>query len=75
MAQTTLAVLSHPHFPQVFTRAIEHEVTRGLATCCYETPESRGGACDAVPCKQSATVHHLESEQQYCLDHFRKVNQ
>ena len=46
-----------------------------LSFCCHESPESTVGACDGgFPCRQRATVHHLESEQEYCLRHFQEVD-
>lgn len=82
MAHSTLAVLSAPDFPQILRNAIDRAVTRTLRqvdeshldTCAFVSSESRVGACDAQPCNQTATVHHLESEQEYCLGHFMGVS-
>ncbi len=82
MAAHDLTVLRSPDFPQVLRDAIDRAVTRVcqaqdesyLSCCSYESPESRYGACDAVPCIRKATVHHLESEQEFCLDHFQEVS-
>jgi hypothetical protein len=79
VAHSTLPSLSHPQFPQIFSSAIDHLVARiavkpQLGTCCYETPESRRGACDATPCRSLATVHHLATEQEFCARHFAEVN-
>lgn len=63
MARNTLAV-RFPHFPEASSRAIGHEVANALAICCYESPKSCRVDRDSVPCKQPATVHHLESEQE-----------
>ena len=81
MAAPNLSVLRSPDFPQILRLAIDRAVTRVLAVadesqlacCSYESPESRYGACDGLPCIQKATVHSLKFEQDYCLDHFRAV--
>ena len=81
MAAQHHTALSLPNFPQVFTQLMDREVTRvsqlvtqaHLGCCDYETPESHWGACDGIPCIEKATVHHLASEREFCLDHFRKV--
>ncbi len=35
----------------------------------YNIPECEG--VDGFDCHQPAVVHHLASEQDFCLDHFR----
>jgi len=85
MAAHDLTVLSHPNFPQVLDAAIDHALGRmvervlarhmpELGCCQYESPESYGGACDSEPCRALATVHHLASEQEFCLAHFLEVS-
>lgn len=81
MAHSTLAVLSAPDFPQILRLAIDRAVSRTLQqvdeshldVCAHVSGESRIGACDSLPCNQPATVHHLESEVEYCEFHFRSV--
>ena len=81
MAHSILSVVSSPDFPQLLRSAIDRAVTRtleriaesNLSCCSYESPESRVGACDGLPCVQKATVHHLQAEQEYCLRHFEEV--
>jgi hypothetical protein len=80
MAAQHLNVFSSPNFPQILMDAIDRAVSRviavsdqaHLACCSYESPESRIGACDGMPCIQKATVYHLESGRELCLTHFRK---
>lgn len=84
MAHPTLPVLSLPGFPQVFSRVIDQQIKsvdrtllgrrQLLTTCDYNTPESSWGACDGYPCGSMATVHHLESGQEFCPKHFRAVS-
>lgn len=78
MAHSSLPVFFHPQFPQVFDRALMFEVRRVeklLGLCCWESPESSRGACDGgFPCQEQATVHHLESDNEFCLSHFREVS-
>ncbi len=65
MASDTLPVFSHPHFPQVFTAAIDAEicrVERVLGSCCYS---NRWASC-----QQKAVVSDLETGCGYCLMHF-----
>jgi len=71
MASTTL-----PNFHS-FARSFERfmRIGRGcterLAQCSWCSPESTPGACDGgYPCQSLATVHDLEDDQAYCLDHF-----
>lgn len=77
MAHSTLPVLSHLSFPQVAVRAFTFEVRRVeqvLGLCAWQSPESSRGACDGgFPCQESATVHHLGTDAEYCLSHFREV--
>jgi hypothetical protein len=82
VAHSILNALSLSEFPQALAQAIDRTVTRTLQTideshldcCSYVSPESRWGACDSIPCNQSATVHHLEFEREFCADHFRSVS-
>ena len=82
MAVQHLTVLHSPEFPQVFSGALDQLQSRvervvresQLSPCCYESPESRPGAADSLPCSQTATVHHLASEQEFCAKHFREVS-
>ena len=87
MAQSNLAVLPSPHFPQI-TRLdntllqLESRVDRVLLahnapvleSCEYESPETFLGACDGLPCAATATVFDQESESEYCLRHFMEVS-
>lgn len=41
--------------------------------CDFEEPEDYPGACNAYPCCQLATVHHLATEQDVCLAHFNRL--
>lgn len=45
-----------------------------LGTCDYQTPETSWGACDGQPCLESATVHDLATDREYCVGHFREVS-
>jgi hypothetical protein len=73
MAAQHLTALASPEFPQVldvcFSR-LQDQVERVMA-------QSYLSECDFEDrygdCRQRATVHHLESEKEYCADHFRKV--
>ena len=77
MAAQHLTVLTHPEFPQVLDGSLsrlDQMVTRVLAKtavtyllgqCNFEDEY-----CD---CREPATVHHLESEQEFCLRHFQAV--
>jgi hypothetical protein len=79
---STLAVLSSLDFPQVLASAIDRQVTRTLNLYAeshlngssYESPESLYGARDGLSYIAKATVHHLELEQDLCLEHFREVS-
>lgn len=77
MASETLPVLTHSSFPQVFTQAMMPRIRRVesvLGLCCWESPESSNGAADGgFPCHETAVVHHLSSDQPFCLSHFREV--
>jgi hypothetical protein len=82
MSAKTLPVLTHPAFPQVFAQALSAEVNRvafpappqiQLSTCCYESPESRWGACDGQVCLQPATVHDVATEQDFCFRHWKEA--
>ena len=73
MAAQHLTVFTHPAFPQVFEDAISYEVRRvsrivdhALGVCDFADEH-----CD---CRAKATVHHLASEQEFCLRHFQEVN-
>ena len=79
MSQSTLAVLAHPEFPQIYAAAIDEAIAcvdRVLSRyktptqlCEYESAESAPGACDSLPCFADATVFHLADEREYCLKH------
>ena len=82
MAPATLAVLTHPEFPQVFSALIDREILyvnrivdeSHLFPCCYESPESAKGLCDGgEPCVQPGVVHDLVSQQPYCALHFYRT--
>jgi hypothetical protein len=78
MAHSTLPSLTHPSFPQVFEAATAQLVDRltvpQISICCYESPESRWGACDGgIPCNQPAVVVDVATELEYCARHARKV--
>ncbi|HZW05371.1 MAG TPA: hypothetical protein VFF58_00555 [Candidatus Nitrosotalea sp.] len=78
MAHSTLAVLSSPDFPQAFAAALDRELAQierlvlraearvHLTRCFWEDQH-----CD---CRELATVHHLASEQEFCLRHFQEVS-
>ena len=40
----------------------------------YESPESKYGACDGVPCGAKATVYDTQTGLEYCAKHFREVS-
>jgi hypothetical protein len=71
MAAETLPVLSHPSFPQVFTAAMDWETSRILAAIRLHCCDFEDEYCD---CRDLATVHHLASEQDFCLRHFEAVS-
>ena len=75
MAAQHLTILSTPNFPQVLDRALaqlDRLVVRTvslhflLSQCDFEDEH-----CD---CRAQATVHHLESEKEYCVRHFQAVS-
>ena len=77
MAHSTLSVLAHPRFPQQFEAAFQQFVTRirreVLGSCCHEIRVSHGSTGEfdeSFPCRNLATVHHLDSDQEYCAKHF-----
>lgn len=79
MARINLAVLAPGSFPQIhsFTPLISL-VDRALAAhsltefCCYESPESRAGACDGgEPCGDPAS--EVIDGQPFCPKHARKA--
>jgi hypothetical protein len=76
VAHTTLAVLSCPAFPQAVIDAALDRILAipKLGTCCYESPETSWGAGDGVPCTQTAIVHDLASELEFCAAHFARVS-
>ena len=59
------AVLSHPSLQPFFAQAIQRLVKQILGECDYES--------EYCSCREAAVVIHLESDQGYCLKHFRKV--
>jgi len=80
MAAQNLTTLTRSEFPQVLAQALNQEVTRvnrvveaHLSICCYVSAESRWRACDAVECRQIATIHDIATEQEYCAAHYRDV--
>jgi hypothetical protein len=60
-----------PTFPQL-SDVLDAAEAR-LGECDWNDPESRYGACDGGSCHQDAVVHHLQSELEYCLQHFQKA--
>jgi hypothetical protein len=74
MAAEHLTVLSSQKFPQAFEDAIDFEVRRvsrivelaQLGQCDFEDEH-----CD---CRQKATVHHLESQLEFCSQHFNSID-
>jgi hypothetical protein len=78
MAHSTLPVLSHPDFPQVLFDALASELRRvqtTLGLCAWQSPETSYGACNGgFPCQELATVHHLATDEEFCLSHFREVD-
>lgn len=78
MAEPHLTALSSPEFPQVLTSSLEQQISRTLAIVdeALDTRPDfiRCDFCDEhVDCKRVATVHHLTSEHEFCLDHFMEV--
>lgn len=77
MAPKRLHVFASPDFPQVFDfqldrifALVDHSLAPQLGICCWESAETREGACNGIPCYQRAVVHHLESDLEFCLKHF-----
>lgn len=73
MSHSTLPVLTHQDFPQVFEDAVSFEVRRvsrvvdnGFGRCAFEDEH-----CD---CRQPAVVHLLGSDSDFCLRHFSEVS-
>jgi hypothetical protein len=73
VAHSTLSALSTPEFPQVFASTIDRQIewvdriaVQSHLVQCYFSDEW----CD---CRKPATVHHLKSEQEFCLTHFLEV--
>jgi len=74
MAAQHLTVLSSRSFPQVFESAIEFEIRRvsrvvaeaQLGQCWYEDQYG--------DCREKATVHHLQSELEFCAHHFNSID-
>lgn len=83
MAHSTLPALPLAGFPQVLSAVIDQQIKsvertlagyrQFLTTCDYNTPETSWGRCDGYPCGSVATVHHLESGEEFCPYHFRVV--
>lgn len=76
MAHQTVPALPTPRFPQQpytgemissLDRLVARTIARAELRCCDFSDEH----CD---CREKATVHHLASEQEYCLDHFQEVD-
>jgi hypothetical protein len=85
----TLAALAAPDSKEItFTSSIDRLVARfvkvtetaianaDLHICSYESPESSIGACDGgrFSCSAKATIHDLETEQDFCAKHFAQVS-
>jgi len=52
---------------QAINRIVEHE----LEQCAHESPERCLGSCDGgVQCQKRATVHDLNTGEEFCLEHF-----
>jgi hypothetical protein len=69
MAHSTLPVLAHPDFPQVFKSAMNAEVRRivqrvdrVLGSCCFPRCQAEADLCD------------METGCGYCRTHFREVD-
>jgi hypothetical protein len=68
-------------FPPEILSALDREiqyigriVDRELGRCGFESPERCVGACDGgVQCQKRATVHDLNSGEEFCLEHFEGV--
>lgn len=65
MAVATLPVLSHPQFPQAFVSATRNFMQQVLGECAFSDEH-----CD---CRERAVVHHLGTDFDYCLRHFKAV--
>jgi hypothetical protein len=83
MAHSTLPVFSPSTFAQLIPSIVGREIARvdrilaeaELSTCDYVEPESVYGACDGgFSCTEKATVHHLETDLEYCAGHFQEVD-
>lgn len=87
MAAHNLPVPAPSDFPQVFTEALAQNFARSinqivdrilakpfLGMCDYESPESSWGTGDGISCNQTATVHDLASDLEFCAKHFRVVS-
>jgi|HubBroStandDraft_2_1064218.scaffolds.fasta_scaffold220214_1 hypothetical protein len=79
MAAQHLTALASPEFPQVLNDSVERIIDVVDHVLAANSLNYLLGPCDFEDqygdCRQRATVHHLESEKEYCCDHFRKVVQ
>ena len=68
-------------FPQPILDALDRQiqfigkiVERELEQCAHESAERCLGACDGgVQCQKRATVHDLNTGEEFCLEHFSGV--
>lgn len=83
MAHSTLAVLAHPEFPQIYADAIDEAIacvdrvlsrykTPALESCQFVYHDDCGPAA-GLSCRKAATITCLSDEQEYCLGHFEEV--
>ena len=68
MAATNLPVSSIPLFPQIGNPSVSYPL---IDHCDYQF------TCfpfEGESCQQLGVVHDLESEREFCVDHFREVS-
>lgn len=75
MAAQHLTALASPEFPQVLTDSIERIIDVVDVVLARNAPLSQCDFSDQdCDCREVATVHHLQSEQEFCARHFKAVN-
>jgi len=82
MADSHLTASPSPKFPQprsgdtivnLFHQVDSLMLRTQLGYCDYQGRESQKGACDAFVCDRRATVHEIDGEHEYCVEHFWAV--
>ncbi len=70
MAHSTLPVLSASDFPQVLSASIDRFIDQIVAKPQLGLCDFEDEHCD---CRQPATVHVLQTDQEFCARHFAVV--